>query len=47
MEREKEMKAMKSPTVQAKNAYAVLSGFNECTLPNPSCGSSCTRQRNA
>ena len=47
MEREKEMKSMKAPAVQTKNAYAVLSGFNDCTLPNPSCGSSCTRQRNA
>lgn len=46
MEREKEMKAMKSPAVQAKNAYSVLSGFNECTSPNPRCSTSCSKQRN-
>ncbi len=47
MEREKEMKVMKNPTIQAKNAYAVLSGFSEGAFPHPRCSTSCDKQRNA
>lgn len=47
MERVKEMKAMKSQQLQSKDAFKVLSGFNECTYPNPRCSTSCSKQRNA